>query len=219
MKESSLHASLKEYYMLQGYHQEVYLDGFIVDIQGGDQIVEIQTGNFSALRSKLVQLLPRYKILIVHPIAQQRWITRLDGDQVQSRRRSPRKGCFEDLFYELVRIPEFVKSPNLSIEALLIYEEEFRINDGKGSWRRSGWSIYDRKLLKVVNKFQLSNPSDYQIFLPPTIKQPFTIAQLSHELSLSYKLAAKMVYCFEKIGLLRCVGKSGRSRLFISCFD
>ena len=59
-----------------------------------------------------------------------------------------------DVFEELVRIPSLFLEDNLSLEVLMIEDEEIRCLDGKGSWRRRGISIKDRKLIKIFEKVE-----------------------------------------------------------------
>ena len=81
---------------------EEWVDGYLIDIVRGDQLIEIQTGNFSAIKAKLEDLVRNHPVRLVHPIAQTKWIVRLDarGERI-SKRRSPRKGRLEDVFLEL----------------------------------------------------------------------------------------------------------------------
>jgi len=68
---------------------------------------------------------------------------RPDGITTLGRRRSPKKGSIFEVFKELVSIPSLIAKAGFSLEVLLIREEEFRCDDGKGSWRRKGKSICD----------------------------------------------------------------------------
>ena len=145
MNESSLHSAIKEWYSLPRDKFEVKISQYVADIVRGDLIVEIQTMNFSAIRKKLENLVQKHKVRLVYPIAERKCIVHIDkSGEVVSRRKSPRKGKLTDLFRELVRVPEFIKEVNFSLEVLLIDEEEIRIDDGRGSWRRRGASIKDR---------------------------------------------------------------------------
>jgi hypothetical protein len=127
------------------------VDGYYIDIVHGGLLIEIQTGNFTALKRKLARLLVNHRVCVVYPIAQERWVRRItaEGQQI-SRRKSPKKGRIEELFVELVRLPHLVSHPNFSLKALLIQEEVIWRDDGQGSWRRKGWSVADRLLLDVV---------------------------------------------------------------------
>ena len=59
LNEKSLHAALKEWYALPGDRFEVAVDGFVADIVRGEQLIEIQTRSFPAMKRKLRRLLPR----------------------------------------------------------------------------------------------------------------------------------------------------------------
>jgi len=53
LKESSLHAKLKEWYRKPGDRLEVPIDGYLIDIVHSDLLIEIQTQNFSAIKKNL----------------------------------------------------------------------------------------------------------------------------------------------------------------------
>ena len=145
-QEKSLHAALKDWYAAPGDLAEQPVDGYVVDLVRGNELIEIQTRNFSALKRKLATLLQHHSVRLVHPIPARKWIVRLDRDgaTVLSRRRSPKRGTLLDVFDELVSIPHLVAHPRFALEVLLVAVEETRQQDGRGSWRRRGWSIHDQ---------------------------------------------------------------------------
>src|SRR5512143_2160638 len=104
--ENSLHAALKTWYAQPGDQVEVKLEGYYIDLVRGEQLIEIQTRHFGALKTKLGRLLEHHPVRLVHPIAVEKWIVRLpaEGETPLSRRRSPRRGRLEHLFLELVRL-------------------------------------------------------------------------------------------------------------------
>lgn len=215
LKEHSLHANLKSWYALPGDELEVRRDGYVIDICRGDLLIEIQTRNFSAIRRKLERLCQQHPVRLVHPIAQERWIVKQPAqDGKITRRKSPRRGTIEHIFIELVRLPHLVFHPNFTVEVLLTHEEELRVEDGLGSWRRKGWSIQDRRLLKVSARSLLSSPDDYLALLPAALPPVFTTRDLAAALHQPLNLAQKMAYCFRQVGLLRLNGKRGRSLLY-----
>jgi hypothetical protein len=215
MVETTLHAAIKEWYARPDDRLEAEVDGYIVDIVRGDLLIEIQTGNFFALKTKLRDLSRRHRIRLVHPISQMKWIVRLgDGETVISRRRSPKKGRVEDLFHELVYLPSMLMRPNLSLEAMLIHSEEVLIDDGRGSWRRRHWSIHNRRLLKVVSSRIFSAPSDFLSLLPEALPERFTTKDLTEALNLRSNLAQKMAYCLRHMGAIEAAGKRGRRLLY-----
>ena len=183
LNEKPLHEALKRWYAQPGDLFEVPVDGFVADIVRGDLLIEIQTKNFSSIKRKLEKLLINHPVRLVYPIPREKWITKLnlsdDGNTPVSRRRSPKRGTFEHVFYELVRLPGLLENPNFSLELLLIEEEEVRRFDGVRGWRRRGWVTEERKLLRVVDKRILNTPADMHAFIPATLAEPFSVADLA----------------------------------------
>ncbi|MFA5365211.1 MAG: hypothetical protein WC325_08540 [Candidatus Bathyarchaeia archaeon] len=218
MNEYSLHLAIKDWYSLSGDRFEVRVDDFVVDVVRDSLLIEIQTKNFSAIKKKLVKLLENHQVRLVYPIAQQKWIVHVsESGEIVKRRKSPKKGRLSDLFYELVRTPSLVKEENFSLEVLLIEEEELRIDDGKGSWRRNGVSIKDRKLLNVYGTAFFENEQDFLRFLPCALTKQFTNSELAKQSGVSVKLAQKITYCLRKMGAIATVGKKGKELVFEVC--
>lgn len=224
LAESSLHAALKAWYARPGDQLEVLRDGFHIDLVRGNQFVEIQTRNFSALKSKLTRLLPEHPVRLVHPIAQTRWLVRRDVDGVVIRRRkSPRQGRLEWLFHELVNIAALLPNPHLSLEILLIQEEEIQVPantsssnkpNHKPSWRRNGWQIADRNLIAVVESLVITDYRQLLTFLPARLPELFTSADLRENSSFQPRTIQRMLYTLYHCGLLERHGRRGRSFLY-----
>ena len=215
--ESHLHAELKAWYAEEGDQLEVEVDGYIIDLVRGPLLVEIQTANFTAMKKKLARLLPEHPVRLVYPIAYEKWIVKLDEDEKTrvSRRKSPKRGAVEHVFYELVRIPHLLHNPNFSLEILLIQEEEHRRYDGSRAWRRRGWVTHERYLLDVLERHLFTTPSTLATLLPPTLPHPFTTADLARALERRRPVAQKMAYCLRKLDLLTQVGKKGNAILYV----
>ena len=215
MTEYSLHSEIKNWYMVSGDELEVKVEGFIIDIVRGKLLIEIQTGNFSVVKKKLIKLLLNNQVRLVYPIAKLKWIVHISrsGNFVR-RRKSPKKGKLIDLFYELVHTPSLIKDRNFSIEVLLIEEEELRCNDGRGSWRRRGVSVKDRKLLKVFDRIVFEDSRDFQAFLPKELDGYFTNKVLALKRGISIKLAQKITYCLRKMGAISIADKKRNELLF-----
>jgi hypothetical protein len=215
MTEYSLHSEIKDWYMVSGDELEVKVEDFIVDILRGKLLIEIQTGNFSAIKKKLIQLLSNNQVRLVYPVAKLKWIVHVSrsGEFVR-RRKSPKKGKLTDLFYELVYAPSLIKDRNFSLEVLLIEEEEVRCNDGRGSWRRRGVSVKDRKLLNVFDRVIFEDSQDFLEFLPKELDGYFTNKVLALKLGISVRLAQKITYCLRKMGAISIAGNKRNELLF-----
>ncbi len=127
LNEKPLHAALKEWYRRDGDRVEAPVDGFVADLLRDGLLIEIQTRGFSAMRRKFDRLLDAHRIRLVHPVAAQKWIVKLDdaGDVV-SRRRSPKRGIAADVCEELVSFPSLLSHPHFTLEIALVEEEEIR---------------------------------------------------------------------------------------------
>jgi len=219
LSEQSLHASLKEWYAEQGDELEVRVDGFIIDIvrqtPKGNELIEIQTRNFSSMKRKLTVLLDDHLVRLVHPVPANKWIVRQSaGGKQVGRRKSPAHGGVLNIFHELVRIPHLVAHDNLSVEVLLTHEDVILRDDGKGSWRRRKWSIHDRRLIEVVDQHLFEKNSDYCELIPDELERPFTNKSLAAVLGCQRFVAERMTYTLRKAGLLERVGKEGNAFLY-----
>jgi hypothetical protein len=216
LRERSLHARLKRLYAEPGDRVEEKVGEYWVDIRRGEEVIEIQTGNFGGMKRKVAALLESRPVRVVHPVAAEKWITRLsaDGATVVARRKSPKRGTVYDLFDELVSFPHFFLNPRFSIEVVLVKEEELRCEDGRGSWRRKGTSIRDHRLLDVAGIHVFRGPGDFLKVLPEGWTGPSTNRELAGELKQPYFRVARMTYCLDRMGLIRRVGKQGNAILF-----
>jgi hypothetical protein len=215
LNEKPLHASLKQWYARPGDRFEVAVDGFVIDIVRGDLLIEIQTGNFSSIKSKLTNLVQSHQVRLIYPIVQEKWIVRSttdDRDRI-SRRKSPKRGRLQDLFWELVSIPQLLSNPNFSLEVLLIREEGARHHEGKRRWRRGGWAIEARRLLGVLDRQVFKESADWRGFLPEELES-FTTSDLAKAMGMRRELAQKMAYCLHKGSVIELIGRRGRANLY-----
>ncbi len=215
LNERSLHASLKEWYAQPEDRFEVAVDGFVIDIVRHDLLLEIQTGSLASIKSKLTSLADSHRIRLIYPIALEKYIVKLRKGKGSgtTRRKSPRKGRVEDLFWEMVSFPQLLANPNFSLEVLMITEEEVWRYDGKRSWRRKGWTVDDRRLLQVVEQKPFDEPGDWLALLPNEL-DAFTARDLAAAIGIRTQLAQKMAYCLRKVQVIELAGKEGRANLY-----
>jgi hypothetical protein len=89
LREGPRHAEIKLLLAAPGDRFEVPVDRFVVDLVRADgELVEIQTDGFAARGPKLDASLDTHRMRVVHPLAAERRIVRVDADvQVSSSRR------------------------------------------------------------------------------------------------------------------------------------
>ena len=215
LNEKPLHASLKQWYARPGDRFEVPVDRFVVDIVRDDLLIEIQTRNFASINAKLCELTRSYEVRLVYPVIQEKWIVRSgnNGD-VAVRRKSPKRGQLEDLFWELVSIPRLLSNPNFSLEVLMIRAEEVRRYDARRKkWRRRGWVIEGRRLVDVLDRRLFGKSEDWLSFVPPSLES-FTTKDLATVAATRRELAQKMAYCLRQASMIELIGKQGRANLY-----
>lgn len=134
-----------------------------------------------------MRLLDDHKVRLIYPIPKEKRIVYKSAmtGEAYGRRRSPKKGHISSLFSELIRIPDLFSKGNFSIEVLMIEVEEIWCKDGKGSWRRKGASIEDRKLIRVAERRVFEHKTDFLKVLLEDLPDPFTNRKLAKSLGIS----------------------------------
>jgi len=214
--EKTLHSDLKKIYEDTNAKVEYKIGNYIIDVIKEDGLYEIQTKNFYAIGKKIKELIELdNKVVLVHPIAVEKHIITLSEDgEVISQRKSPKKGTLVDIFDELVSIPYLLNEQGFNLEVLMTVQEEVRKSDGKGSWRRKGVSIVDRKLVAVLERYKFNSAEDFKSFLPKDLPLEFTNKDLSVKLNVPINKARKISYTLKNAGIIKECGKRGRELLY-----
>ena len=215
LNEKPLHAALKQWYARPGDRLEVTVDGFVIDIVRDDLLIEIQTRNFASIKTKLTKLVHCHRVRLVYPIIQEKWIVRstTGNGKGSIRRKSPKRGRMEDLFWELVSIPQLLLHPNFSLEVLMISGEEVRRYTEARRRRRRGWLLEGRRLLDVLDQRSFGQSADWLRFLPDGLES-FTTSDLASRMNTRRDLAQKMAYCLREARMIELIGKRGRANLY-----
>lgn len=216
MREGPLHAAVKELLAQPGDRLEVPVGRFVIDLVRADgELVEVQTAGFGALGPKLDALLDGHRMRIVHPIAAERRIVRVDEHgQLLSARRSPKRATAVAVFDKLVAFPSLLGHPHLTIEVLLLREDHIRRPQPtvtRGRTRDPG----ERRLVEVLDRIALRTPLDVLGALPALPQEPFSTRELATCLGCSRVLAQRTLYCLRSIGIVDRAGKLGRTPLHV----
>ena len=216
LNERSLHRALKARYASAGGVTEQAVDGFIADVVADGRVVEIHTGNFRPLRRKLPRLLERHPVTLVHPVARDRYIVKVSADPTvpPTRRRSPKHGSVFQVFPALASIPALLAHPNLTLEVVMTVEEEVRGLNGRGSWRRRGWAILDRRLVDVVETYAVSTMTDLFSLLDADLPERFTTRDVAAAMRSPRRLGQVAAFCFREGGVSEVCGKKGNALVY-----
>lgn len=215
LREKPLHAALKRWYFEPGDQVEQPMNGFVIDLVRGDRLIEIQTRGFSSMKKKLTALLETHAVHVVHPVAIEKWIVKVDDDgEVLARRKSPKRGTVIDIFGELVSFPQLIDHPRFSVEVLLVREDEIRSFDATKAWRRKGWVVEERRLIDVVDSVVLDSAEALVALLPAGLSATFTTADIAESLRAPRRIAQQMTYCLRNAGAIEMVSKDGNALVY-----
>jgi hypothetical protein len=214
LREGPLHAAVKSMLAAPGDRLEVPVGRFVIDVVRADgELVEVQTGGFGPLGVKLDALLDRHRVRIVHPIAAERRIVRVDEHgEVVSVRRSAKRGSVVDVFDKLTAFPSLLTHPNLTIEVLLLGEDHVRAARPVAVRRRTR-DPGERRLRDVLGRVELHGVADVVRALPPLPGEPFSTRELASVLGCGMLLAQRTAYCLRAINIIEAAGKRGRTPL------
>jgi hypothetical protein len=216
LREGPLHAAVKALLAEPGDRLEVPVGRFVIDLVRADgELVEVQTGGFGPLGKKLDALLDAHRMRVVHPVAAERRIVRVDDDgQVLGARRSPKRATVAAVFDKLVAFPSLLSHPNLTIEVLLLREDHIR-RPRPSTTRRRTRDPGERRLVDVIDRIVLRSPQDFLAALPALPLEPFTTRELAALLGCSTPLAQRALYCLRMTGIVEAAGKRGRAPLHV----
>ena len=216
LNERSLHRALKARYAAGGGATEQAVDGFVADVVAAGRIVEVHTGGFRPLKRKLPRLLERYPVTLVHPVARDRYIVKVPADPTApaTRRKSPKHGSVFEVFTALVSIPALLAHPNLTLEVVMTVEDEVRAKNGRGSWRRRGWAILDRRLVDVVETHAIASMADLFALLDADLPERFTTRDAAAAMRSSRRLGQLAAFCFREGGVSEVCGKNGNALVY-----
>jgi len=216
MREGPLHAAVKELLARPGDRLEVPIGRFVIDLVRADgELVEVQTGNFGPLGRKLDALLDEHRVRVVHPVAAERRIVRVDEHgEVLAARRSPKRATVAAVFDQLVSFPSLLTHPNLTLEVLLLREDHIR-RPAPTTKRRRTRDPGERRLVDVVDRIAFRTPEDILAALPALPGEPFTTRELAACLDCSTMVAQRTLYCLRAVGIAEPVGKRGPAPLHV----
>ena len=206
--ETSLHRSLKHIYSPSGSRIEAAIRGDRTDVLCDDVVVEIQASPLGAIVRKVADLVRHTRLLVVKPITRRKFVVRRSGPggDCLSRRLSPKKGRLLDVFDDLVRFTRVFPHPNLTVEVVLVDEEEIRVPCG---FRRRRHRVEDRRLLGIVAALRLETAADLVGLLPFELPSSFTTDVLAARLGSSVWFAREVAYTLRHCGATHVIGKQG----------
>ena len=189
---------------------------FVADVLDGNTIYEIQTGSFAPLREKIRWILDNtsYNIVLIHPIAETKWISTISRDgKIGQRKKSPKKESLRDIAGELYFISEFLSSPRFSLVILTLEAEQYKKNtaaDGK----RPRYKKYELIPISLLRAHIFRSLDDYRIFIPNDLPEIFTVKDFSAKSKIIGMDAYSIVKTLTSLGFFEPTDKIGRAQAY-----
>lgn len=214
--ESTLHRQLKLLYGGSPADLEVQVDGFRIDAVVKGRLYEIQQASLSSLRDKVRTLLDTHRVVVVKPLVARKFLIRRDtpGGEIVSSRFSPLRQTILNVFEELVHFVNVFPHRRLTLEVVLIEEEEHRLTRPRKRRRGPDFKVEDRLLREVVQTTTLRTVADLRRLLPDALPLAFTTSDLAVHAGIPLWLAQKMAYCLRMTGAIKMAGKTGNSIVY-----
>lgn len=216
LSEKTVHAVLKNYLEPDISYHEVKTGRYYADIHTPDGIFEIQTRQFNKLRSKLEAFLPDYSVTVVYPIPHikyLRWVDETTGE-ISPPHKSPKKGVFQNVFYELYKIKPYLTHPNFHLLLIMMDLEEYRFLNGWSRDRKKGSSRSDGIPTSLYAEEAIITLSDYRKLIPDTLPEIFSVKDFAKAAHITQTVAQPAINVLYYVEAIDRVGKAGNAFLY-----
>ncbi len=214
--EKTLHKILKYFFEPEDAFHEVKIGRYHADIANDDEIIEIQTRSFNALRAKLTFFLEQKPVRIVYPMVNRKHLVWIDPEtgETSSRRKSPKIGKPLDCFYELYKIKPLLDNKNLRLTIVFLDVVDYRNLNGYSRDRKRGSSRYERIPEKFISIIEINCREDYGVFLSNDLPDVFTSKDIQKQEKVALRNVQAALNVLYHLGVVEKVGKSGNTILY-----
>jgi len=212
--EKSLHSVIKHYISPNEDTHEIKCGRFVADILVDGRIFEVQTRGFYHLQKKLEYFLPLYRVTVVYPIPEKKWVVKMNRHtgECSPNRRSPKKATVYSVFDELYQIRKLLLHPHFAVRLLSLEVTDYRITSGNAKDRGEK---FERMPSALLGDITLSTKEDYLALLPATLPSPFfTSKDLKIHAKIPLATSQRMLLVLTEMDAVKRVGKTGNSYLY-----
>ena len=217
LAEKRMHSIIKHYLCEDEDCHEVGVlnTRYVSDVRIGNEIYEVQTGDFYPMRKKIEHYLTATDctVTVVHPIPAVKWVSWVDPQtyEISPRKRSPKKGRAEDLLPKLYCLLAHLGDPRLRFRLLMLEAEDFRLLNGRSRDRKKGSQRYERIPLALLDELNFDSPEDFRRFVPTELPHHFTVKDFSALTKIRGRDAYSAVRVLCALGLFKESDPIGRS--------
>ncbi len=215
--EKTLHLAMKYFYEPEEMRHERKVQGYVADIFSERGVVEIQTARLDRLAPKIGAFLPVSDVLVVCPIAVEKWVIWVEpvSGAIGERRKSPAIARPLETVAELYALKPYLGVPGLSVDIVCLGVEEYRLLDGYGENKKKRATKYEKIPVALREILRLETARDYVRLLPDFLTDPFTSRELSAAARIRVGDAQKALNVLHGVGAVVRVGKRGNTYLYM----
>ncbi len=213
--EGTLHLVLKNYISANRENQEIKYGKKVIDVFLDGRAYEIQTRNFSSLKSKLAKFLSEIPVTVVFPAIREKHIAWTDPEtgEMTNFRKSPKKENVYTLFSELIYIKDYISDKNLSFCVFELAANETKLLSGRSSDRKKYGAVrLNRVPTELFGVEYFESFRDFLRLLPK--EDEFTAKSLAGFAGIDKRLAQKTLYCLCHAGLIYHVRTEKREKIY-----
>ncbi len=209
--EKTLHLALKYYFAPDPDTHEKKLGGFIADAVTEDGVFEIQTRGLSRLKPKLAAFLPLCPVTVVHPVAVNKQLFRVDAyGELLSQRRSPKHESVYTAMREIYTLRDFIGQEGFQICICAVDLAEYSVLAGKSRRQK-----LDRVPLALRELYMLQTAGDYAALLPETGLDAFTVEELAERIHAPEMQTRLFISLLVRMGILAEAERIGRKKRWL----
>lgn len=213
--EKTQHLVLKRYFEPDTSFHEIPHRGFIADIRRDDNIIEIQTSTFGAMRRKLEVFLEDSNVTVVYPVPYIKHLSWIAADgTISEPRLSPKRSSAAELLPNLIFIKQYLSHPHLHFIVAMLEVEEYRNLDGWGSGGKRGSTRYDRIPTKLHELIEIRSMLDLHKVLPFDVGETFSAQMLRRKTHLSPRGTYTAMRVLRDTGTIIPVEKESRTMIY-----
>lgn len=218
--EKTQHAVLKRLFGPAEGSREVRVGPYVADVFGPEGIVEIQTRGFDRLRDKLAYFLQAAPVTVVYPVAQVKWLVKVQEDgSLGKRRRSPKRPGPWEILPELYRVKPLLGREGLRFCVLLLEVEEYRLEREEVKVGRKRTACWERMPVSLLGCLWLREARDFARLIPEGLPGPFTAREFAGAARLPLGKARAGLNVLRSVGAVEQAGKRGRAYLYEQTID
>ncbi len=215
-KEKSLHRILKYYFEPDWSYHEIPYCGFVADIKRGESVTEIQTRSLARMEEKLSAFLRESQVRIVFPIETDRCIVWIDPDtgSVVRRVKSPKHENKYSLLAQLIYVLNYIPDDKLTVTAVYISTDEYRMLDGIGKDRKKRSTKLERIPTDIFGVSDYRTLEDFFELAPESAPPIFTRNDFSSLTGLRGRDLWAGLKVLERLGVISRVSSPDRKNRY-----